>query len=197
MHGATQLMLNHLRQNYWIINARKLVKRHRAKCLSCFRQKPILCEQRMAALPSSRVTPNPPFDKCAVDLCGPFFVKMGGTRSKTLSKAYVVVFVCLATKAVHLECVLSMSTDAFLAAAKRFMSRRGNISEIISDNGSNLVGARNYWWNLERSSEIQESLAQTGTKWKLIPPGAPHFGGLHEAAVKSTKYHMKRTIGQQ
>lgn len=196
-HGGTQLTLNILREKFWIINARKLVKNHRNRCVTCFRQKPILCEQRMADLPASRVTPNPAFDKSAVDLCGPFDIKLGNTRSKQTTKAYIAVFVCVVTKAIHLEMVLSLSTADFLDAAQRFMCRRGHCSELWSDNGTNFCGLNNVWKKIDRIPEFRDEVSATTTKWHFIPPGAPHFGGLHEAAVKSTKYHLKRIIGKQ
>ncbi|XP_033228003.1 uncharacterized protein LOC117179907 [Belonocnema kinseyi] len=38
-------------------------------------------------------------------------------------------------------------------------------------------------------------LASHGTQWKLNSPVVPHFGGLWEAAVKSTILHLRRVIG--
>ncbi|XP_044591450.1 uncharacterized protein LOC123269679 [Cotesia glomerata] len=43
--------------------------------------------------------------------------------------------------------------------------------------------------------ELSTLIAQDGTNWKFNPPGAPHFGGKWEAAVKSIKFHLRRTIG--
>lgn len=109
----------------------------------------------------------------------------------------------MATKAVHLELITSLSTEDFLLALKRFISRRGNPSVIYSDNGTNFVGARNQLNDLHhffRSNNLSESindfLSKNEISFKFIPPRSPHWGGLWEAAVKSTKHHLKRIIGE-
>ena len=56
-------------------------------------------------------------------------------------KGYVCLFICLSTRAVHLELVMDLSTNAFLAAFRRFTARRGCPGDLYSDNGSNYVGA--------------------------------------------------------
>lgn len=57
-------------------------------------------------------------------------------------KAYVCLFISLATKAVHLELVPDLTANGFLAAFTRFTARRGCSTEIHSDNGTNYVGAK-------------------------------------------------------
>ncbi|GFX36234.1 probable RNA-directed DNA polymerase from transposon X-element [Trichonephila clavipes] len=47
------------------------------------------------------------------------------------------------SQAIHLEIVSDLTTEAFLAALKRFVARRGRPIEIHSDNGRNFVGANN------------------------------------------------------
>ena len=47
----------------------------------------------------------------------------------------------MSTRAIHIEVVNDLTTDAFICALLRFISRRGPVQELNSDNGSNLVGA--------------------------------------------------------
>lgn len=197
IHGGTQLMLNYLRQKFWILQARTLVKRYRSKCVTCFRTHPVAQQQRMADLPAARITPAPPFDKTAIDYLGPVNTRSDSARSRAVKKGFVAVFVCLATKAIHLECVTQLTTQAFLATLARFTSRRGHCSELWSDNATYFVGAQNEWKALKNSRIIPESLANTSTKWNFIPPGSPHHGGLHEAGVRSVKAHLKHILHQQ
>lgn len=102
---------------------------------------------------------------------------------------------------IHLEAVSSLTSDDFIAALKRFVSRRGNPEHIYSDNGTNFVGGNrklNEYLQIFTSSQfndhISHFLTSHGTNWHFNPPSAPHFGGLWEASVKSVKYHLKRSF---
>lgn len=72
-------------------------------------------QQMMASLPAARVTPSRPFPHVAVDYTDPLFCKTGLRKTSVAVNAYVSVFVCLASKAIHLELVSGLSTDAFMA----------------------------------------------------------------------------------
>ena len=91
---------------------------------------------------SERVSPTPPFEKSGVDYAGPFQIKYGHVRKPTIIKAYICVFVCLSVEAVHLELVSDLTNEAFTAALRRFIARRGYPTLIWSDHGSNFVGAK-------------------------------------------------------
>ncbi|XP_015122514.1 uncharacterized protein LOC107044942 [Diachasma alloeum] len=105
----------------------------------------------------------------------------------------------MATSALHLEAATDYSADGFIAAYRRFVSRRGRCKNLFSDCGTNFVGADKELKRLFSvgSKEFQRLSAvclEDGTRWSFNPPGASHFGVKWEAAVKSVKYHLSRTI---
>lgn len=201
LHGGPQLVLNYLRSRYWVIGAKSVVRQYVRKCITCVRHSRQDNHQRMGLLPAARVTAHRSFLRCGVDYAGPISIRPTKGRGYRSTKGYISVFVCMATRAVHLEVVSDMTSEAFLAAFKRFSARRGHIAEMWSDNGTTFVGAARQLkelFDVESSSvavEIADWLASNGTAWHFIPPHSPNFGGLWEAAVKSTKFHLVRVIG--
>lgn len=201
LHGGPSLMLNHLRTRYWIIRAKSLVKAYVRKCVICIRHAAITKNQLMGQLPSSRVTPAKPFLHSGVDFAGPINIRISKGRGNKSYKGYICLFVCMATKAIHLEAISDLTAEGFIAGFKRLVARRGHVSDVWSDNGTNFVGASKELAKLvaaEQSSvaaEIREWLNANSVSWHFIPPHAPNFGGLWEAGVKSTKFHLKRIIG--
>lgn len=100
----------------------------------------------------------------------------------------MAVCVCLAVKAFHLEVVSSLTSEAFLAALTRFISRRGKVECLYSDNRTNFVGA------FRKLASIDSQLARKGIEWFFNPPLAPHFSSLLEAGVKSMKTLLARNF---
>lgn len=156
----------------------------------------------MGQLPESRVNQWRPFQISGVDFCGPVQVRLGLRRPYKVTKAYVAVFICFIVKAVHLELVSDLSSEAFLAALRRFIARRGKCSYLYSDNAKNFCGTERNLRELREMfiedsnfSKISKEMAGEGIVWKFTPPYSPHFGGLWESAVKSFKYHFRRVVG--
>lgn len=154
-------------------------------------------EVKMGNLPAERVREvDRPFVITSVDYAGPIQVRESRRRGRIhISKGYIAIFVCTNIKAVHLEIVSDLSTDSFLAALHRFTARRGLCAQILSDNGTNFVGAARHLKELyefltKEQESIKSELAEQRIDWQFIPPRAPNFGGLWEAAVKSTKRHL-------
>ncbi len=116
----------------------------------------------MGQLPQERITPGSIFEKVGVDFSGPLLAKYGFTHKPTVIKTYVCVFVSLSVKAVHLELVSDLTTEAFIAALRRFVARRGHPSLIWSDHGTNFVGAN---CGLQQLSEF---LVDTTDRFRVL-----------------------------
>jgi len=76
-----------------------------------------------------------------------------------------------------------LTTEGFLAALQRFVSRRGKVQEQHCHCGSNFkVVEKELKLRLQTSlgskQELQISLAMDNIAWRFIPPPSPHFGGL-------------------
>lgn len=202
MHSGYRLTYSYAIQRAWIVGGRTRVRAYLRKCIVCSRAHARPMTQLMAQLPAVRVTPSKPFSRCGVDYAGPFQVLRSRGRGMRTSKGYIAVFVCMSTKAIHLELVGDLTTDSFLGALSRFTARRGRPNEMWSDNATNFRGAdlalRQLLHDAELDwSRIEGSLAQEGIRWRFIPPTAPHFGGLWEAGVKSAKRHLRRVAGSK
>lgn len=155
----------------------------------------------MGQLPRTRVTPSRPFLFTGVDYAGPVALKAWRGRGHRTYKGWLCIFVCFSTSALHLEVVTDSTSDTFIAAFRRFTGRRGVCHTLYSDCGTNFQGAdaelqRLFRAGTRESTQAANSMANDGTTWVFNPPGAPHMGGKWEAAVKSVKHHLRRTIGE-
>ncbi|XP_051175592.1 uncharacterized protein LOC127290821 [Leptopilina boulardi] len=135
-HGGPKLTLSILRNLVWIVGAASLVRKLVRTCVPCHRIKPRFPTQLMGDLPPARIEPARPFTNCGLDYAGPFQLRATKGRGFKSYKGYIVVFVCFATKAIHLEAVSDMTTSTFLAAYRRFTGRRGLCRRLYSDNGT-------------------------------------------------------------
>ncbi|XP_066908283.1 uncharacterized protein [Halyomorpha halys] len=156
----------------------------------------------MGDLTGSRFERHRPFLQVGVDYAGPLLIKASPRRKAAVDKAYFCIFVCMSTKAIHLESVSSLTTDAFLAALDRFVARRGLPRCIHSDNGTNFVGASKFlkeFYSFLRGNADRwvEHFSPKNVEWRFIPPHGPNFGGLWEAGVKSVKTLLTSVVGGQ
>ncbi|XP_075977746.1 uncharacterized protein LOC142977620 [Anticarsia gemmatalis] len=199
-HGGQQLMLNFIRTRYWITRVKGMVRAHIRSCIPCIRYAATTKHQLMGELPVSRVTPSKPFLNSGVDYAGPINMRVSKGRGQRSYKGYICLFICMATRAVHIEAVSDLTSEGFLAAFKRFVARRGHCRNIWSDNGTNFVGAAkelrtHFAQEGSLFKDIASALASSHTEWHFIPPHSPNFGGLWEAGIKSVKHHLKRVVG--
>lgn len=200
LHGGAQLTTQRLRERYWILGGRNAIRQAIHECVTCVRYRGRTGRQQMAPLVRDRVMESRPFTTVSLDYCGPFELKRYEGRCRTTVKCYVAVFICMATRAIHLELITDMTTDAFLNGYRRFAARRGHCAKIISDNALYFVGAKRRLDEIrtlyEKSAE-SEIFRVTCTEWEFIAPRAPWQGGSHESAVKLFKHHLKREMHGQ
>ena len=187
-HMGTNQTLAMISNKFWIISAREEIRRWEKQCNTCRRRNRNPMSQIMAPLPRCRTARSGrPFTIVSVDFAGPILTKTG--RGKPRNKRYIAVFTCLEVRAVHLEMAYSLSTDSFLKALFRMTDRRGTMTDLYLDNGTNFVGAKNEIDEIAalNKNRLQEKTAHMAIKWHFNPPSGPHFGGVHEIMVKSAK----------
>jgi hypothetical protein len=137
------------------------------------------------------------------DYFGPFQIRLTLRRGGKTTKGFAVLFICLSTEAIHLELVNDLTTESFLSALRRFVSRRGRCAHIYADNATYFTKAnkdlkelRELFRTEQHQKTVQTELTNQGVQWHFIPPRSPHFGGLWESGVRLAKYHLKRIVGK-
>ena len=202
LHAGHLLTSASLSRQYHIVGGHKAIRLITRNCVVCRKQSARPSPQLMGQLPKERVTPDAVFNNVGLDYAGPVYLKQGSVRKPVVVKAYVCVFVSLSTKAVHIEAVSDLTSEAIIACLKRFISRTGKPTLLWSDHGTNFVGAKRILKELYeflKESQTNQTIADfcstQGIQWDFIPERAPHFGGLWESAVKSLKTHLHRIVG--
>ena len=189
-HQGYGITHNAIRQaGYYIINGRSLISHIVSKCVVCRKLCGHTQNQKMADLPPERVTPAPPFTYTGMDVFGPFYIKEGRKELKR----WGLIFTCLSSRAIHLETLNSMTTDSFLNALRRFISRRGKVRELRCDQGTNFVGAKyelaSAFKELD-TTPLKEYLSSQDCDWidfNFNTPHASHMGGIWERQIRTTR----------
>jgi hypothetical protein len=202
-HCGIGILLSILRQKYWLPQARKVISKILysdpfTKCNICYRfkAKPFL-KPEMPQLPKGRVQASRPFSAVGIDYFGPLRARFG----TEVQKIWTSIFVCMSTRALHMEIVLDCSAEKFMLAYRRFVARRGAPRLINSDNGTQFVLSskviQKAWENAFSSQIVQNESASNGTKWTFNTERAPWMGGHFERFVGLVKHSLRRTIGKK
>ena len=102
----------------------------------------------------------------------------------TSEQGIQVLYTCASSRAVHLDLILRLTTEAFVRSIKRFITRRANPNLVVSDNGYTF-----------KSEELRKLLAEHNIDWKFNVALAPWWGGFFERLVRSTRRCLKKTVG--
>ena len=183
-HEGTEHVGNNVQQKMWILDKRNTLRSIKNRFVTFRKSRAQTIAPVMADLPEKRSDASTAFTNVRVDYFGPFIVKI----RRGNEKQWCFLFTCLTMRAMHKEVVPKLDTDSCLNAIMRFIARRGKPSTIISDSGTNFVGAEREFaeyvaaWNKEG---IEGQLIQRGIRWKFNPSAASHFGGVWEWLVRS------------
>lgn len=189
-HANNQMVINEIRQKYWLLRLRNTVRTVANKCLFCRIRKATPLSPMTGDLPVERLAHHRrPFTFTGLDYFGPVSVTIGRRREKR----WVALFTCMTTRAIHLDVVNSLTADSAIMALRRFIARRGTPTTVFSDNGTCFVGA-NRILKVFYEDTVQDFAANKGIKWSFIPAAAPSFGGCWERLVRSVKTALKVTL---
>ena len=188
-HQGKGMTMSAVRQmGYWVVALSSLVASLIYHCVKCRKLRGKSPEPIMADLPEDRVAATAPFTYVAVDFFGPFVVKEG----RNALKRWGVIFVCMSSRAVHVETANELSTDSFINCLRRFKSIRGPIRWLRCDKGTNFVGMVS---ELKRCMKeikddvVREYLLSVGCdlEVKFNVPTASHMAGSWERLIQNVK----------
>ena len=198
-HGGVNTTLNEIRASgYWPIGGKHTIRSAIFDCVTCKKLRARTAVQKMSDLPKDRLEPAPPFTSCGVDFFGPFYIR----EKRSDKKRWACLFTCMVTRAIHIEVANTLSTDSFINAFRRFVARRGPVSLLRCDRGTNFVGAKNELQaalNEMSSDEIQRELLKHKCDWvtfEMNIPSASHMGGAWERMVRSARAALAALLTQ-
>lgn len=168
----------------WIPGAAGLAKKLIRGCAYCARRRARLQQQIMSELPSERLTQAAPFELVALDLFGPFVLR--ATAGRARYKIWVIMYICLSTRAVSMVPIKGYDTVSFLLGHARFRSIYGNPVRIYSDQGTQLKSASEE----DKWQEVAAATGALGTTWKFSPVGSSWYNGLAERAIRSAREQL-------
>ena len=183
-HNGVSETVSLVKTKYFIPRCRQIAKRLIRSCFvcRCIDAKPYNWRPD-PPLPDIRVSVTNPFMAVGVDLAGPMYVKVRDVDGKENSKAYIVLFTCAGTRAVHLEMVDDCSSTRYIRALRRFVARRGKPRIMLSDNATNFS-----------SKETQSFLVNHNIIWQPTISNAPWYGGMYERLIKVVKRCLKKVL---
>ncbi|XP_030211216.1 uncharacterized protein LOC115542876 [Gadus morhua] len=191
-HQGRGMTMNALRSNgIWILGCSKAVSSHIYKCTKCRKFRRCTEQQKMSDLPEDRMETAPPFTYCGMDCFGPFYVKEGRKELKR----YGLLLTCMCSRAVHVEMLDDMTTDAFINALRSFIAIRGKVRQIRSDQGTNFVGARREFAEALKEMD-QEELKQLGCEFIMNTPASSHMGGVWERQIRTIRSVLTSILEQ-
>jgi hypothetical protein len=193
LHGGVAMTIAKVRERFWIPKLRRLVKRVRKSCYGCVRFRAQAYEKPPPGkLPVTRTEGSAPFQVVGVDFAGPIRYR---TKGKAEKKAYLALYGCSLTRAVHLEILRSMEVVEFIPSLKRLIARRGRPKIIYSDNAKTFIAANKWLKRAQKDEKLHHFLVVNKIEWRFNLSRAPWWGGQYERLIGLFKRAFYKTIG--
>jgi hypothetical protein len=93
-------------------------------------------------------------------------------------KLYMLVCVCMQSKACHLELTMGMTAEELILSIERIVARRGSIDKVHSDNGPNFAHTGKLLTDTDMDPELESSLKEVN--WKKVQAETTHGDGIKE-----------------
>ena len=194
IHGGVGLTMTKIRSRFWIPKLRQLTKSVIYRCHGCRRFRATAYVPPIPGkLPTDRTSGNHAFQTIGLDYAGPIYYKR---KKKSARKAYILLFTCSLSRAIHLELVRTQTLEEFQISFKRFIARRGRPKKIYSDNAKTFTAAKDWIKLIRRSEKLQNYLADNDISWQFNLSRAPWWGGQFERMVGLTKQAIYKAIGK-
>ena len=186
-HQGRGITISTIRSNgFYIIGVYRLVASMIFKCVRCRNLRHATQVQKMSDLPSDRIEPSAPFTFVSLDCFGPYLVN---ERRKEI-KRYGLLFVCQASRAIHLEVLDDMSTDCFLNSLRCFIALRGTVSMIRCDQGTNFIGAAKELQKAYQEidcEKIKNYFLNNGCEFVFNSPYSSNMGDTFERQIRTVR----------
>ena len=195
-HRDVDTVVTQIRKEFWINGLRRIVSVIDRNCKHCLILRQKVSSQVMGDLPAFRTQPSAAFSQTSLDLWGPVLIKDSVVRRgpRVRKKAWLILFTCLLSRAIYLDVAEDYSTESVLHCLRRLQAERGKVSLLISDPGTQLVGASKELQEVREGWSQEELIrfgAENGIEWRFTKAASPHQNGVTEILVKMTKGVMK------
>ena len=201
MHSGPETTLYNIRKRYVLVGQRREVKRILRTCPNTKCGKPQKLSQQFSPLPSLRMDSITPWISISLDYFGPIICRHRCNIKHCVhpkeEKYYGLLLVDNISRAVSLENVASQSTDDFLMAFTRHVSRCGIPKICNSDRSKTYIKADQElqrWLKKLDWEQITNFAANKGFEWRFTCEKASWTNGVVERLIGSVKVGLKSAL---
>jgi hypothetical protein len=186
---SPQDVMARARRHLWIPQGTRLAKEVIGKCVKCRLNNNKMARQIMASLPPERLQAAAPFEFTALDMFGPVMVK-DPARGRRRFKCWIVMFTCLACRAVAMFASPGYDTKTFLVTYSKFTSTYNSPRRCYADHGPQIkAGAEAPDWE-----EVKQRGGEAGTDWIFTAKGCSWRNGAAERAIRMARHTLLQLL---